>query len=126
MIVTATLTPAGFLGYLEDGGIHDETFDFRAIAGKSKSRYLAKSLAAAQALWLAVQCFARLAVGLPLTLLEVHVAIQAVCTIVIHFFWWSKPLDVEEPIEITLQRKPSTPPRKWNHKYREPIRKFNP
>lgn len=54
------------------------------------------------ALWLIVQSTARFISNMPITLLEIHVLIQVVCTSFIYWWWWYKPLDVNEPVEITL------------------------
>lgn len=102
---TTTLTSNGFLKYLDEGYIHKLTFDRVQIAEKGSSSVLAKSIAGAQALWFMVQCFSRWSVGLPLTLLEIHVGIQVLCTVALYMFWWSKPLDVNTPIKIVLQMK---------------------
>ncbi|KAI5839080.1 hypothetical protein DFP73DRAFT_484583, partial [Morchella snyderi] len=59
----------------------------KAILDKGKASNMAKCLAGLQALWLIVQCFARWQAGLPVTLLEIHVAIQVVCTMIIFFCW---------------------------------------
>lgn len=99
-----TLTPCGFLRFLKEGYIHPRTFDKRAIQDKGKSSNIAKLVATSQALWLLVQCLARWMSQLRLTLLEVHVGIQVLCTIIVCALWWSKPLDVNDPISIILQK----------------------
>lgn len=101
----ATLTSKGFLEYLELGYIHEETFDKKDIGDKGKASNIAKLLASVQALWLLVQCILRLKSRMPLTLLEVHVVIQVLCTIFIYLCWWKKPLDVNEPVRISLKRR---------------------
>lgn len=102
----AILTPTGFRKYLGEGLIHENTFDRKMIRDKCKASNLAKLLAAVQALWLVVQGGARWHSNLPLTLLEVHVLIRVVNTALIYGFWWAKPLDINEPIVIKLQRLP--------------------
>lgn len=99
---TAILTPAGFLWYLERGNIDPTSFDKSAITDKGKASNIAKLLACSQALWLTVQSLARFSSKMPITLLEIHVLIQVVCTSFIYWWWWYKLLDVEEPVEITL------------------------
>lgn len=99
---TAILTPTGFLRYLESGNILPTSFDKSAISDKGKASNIAKLLACSQALWLIVQSLARFISNMPITLLEIHVLIQVVCTSFIYWWWWYKPLDVEEPVEITL------------------------
>lgn len=104
---TATLTPHGFLKYLDEGYIHRETFDKRSIVDKGKTSNIAKLVASTQTLWLLVQCVSRWVTSLPLTLLEIHVVIQVLCTIILYTLWWSKPLDVNDPIKISLEKAPA-------------------
>lgn len=106
----AILTPSGFRKYLDDGLIHDKTFDVAMIDDKCKANMLAKVLAGAQALWLVAECAARWNANLTLTLLEIHVLIQVVRTALIYGFWWEKPLDVNEPIVIKLAKRDPLPP----------------
>lgn len=101
-LYTAILTPTGFLYYLKRGNIVPASFDKSAIIDKGKASNIAKLLACTQALWLIVQSLARFISKIPITLLEIHVLIQVVCTSFIYWWWWYKPLDVEEPVEITL------------------------
>ncbi|KAM7214722.1 hypothetical protein V8F06_009887 [Rhypophila decipiens] len=70
------------------------------IRDKSKANGLAKALICFQATWFCVQCIARMAQGMALTLLELNTFAHAICTVLIYIFWWHKPLDVEEPIAI--------------------------
>lgn len=99
-----TLTPYGFLRFLQQGYIHPRTVNKRMIQDKGKSSNIAKLVATSQALWLLVQCLARWMSQLRFTLLEVHVGIQVICTIIVCALWWSKPLDVNDPIPIVLQK----------------------
>ncbi|KAH8152301.1 uncharacterized protein LAJ45_03728 [Morchella importuna] len=99
------LTYEGFKHYIDLIDKDDMGRHRQAILDKGKASNMAKCLAGLQALWLIVQCFARWQAGLPVTLLEVHVAIQVVCTMIIFFCWWGKPLDVNQHIEITLRRR---------------------
>ena len=96
----ATLTPAGFLKYFREGRINEDTFDKAAILDKSKANNIAKLVSGSQALWLSIACFARWNASLPLSLLEIHVLIQVACTFFVFCLWWSKPLDVQEPLTI--------------------------
>lgn len=63
-----------------------------------------KTLACAQALWFCVQCITRLAQSLPVSLLELNTFGHALCTLAIYIFWWSKPLDIDEPTVILNDR----------------------
>ncbi|KAB8278993.1 hypothetical protein BDV30DRAFT_203027 [Aspergillus minisclerotigenes] len=55
-----------------------------------------------QIMWMIVQLIGRISAGLPVTLLETHVAIQIPFAVVAYAFWWSKPLDVDEPMFLPL------------------------
>lgn len=105
-----TLTSKGFEHYLKDGTIKGASLDNckKSIVDRGKTSNIAKVIAGGQALWLFLRCLSRWIAGLPLTLLEVHVMIQVVCTVVTYACWWSKPLDVNEPIEIAVYL-PDTP-----------------
>ncbi|KAK3619489.1 hypothetical protein LTR56_023990 [Elasticomyces elasticus] len=69
-----------------------------AIQDKSKASPLAKTIVCLQALWFCVQCITRLVQGLSISLLELNTFAHALCAFVIYGLWWSKPLNVEEPI----------------------------
>ncbi|KAI5839464.1 hypothetical protein DFP73DRAFT_483878, partial [Morchella snyderi] len=88
-IYWSTLTPEGFIDYLEAGDIRPGSFEKRDMDDKGKANMIAKIFAFTQALWMIVQAFARWRDQrhLPLSLLEVHVIIQVVCTSVIYACW---------------------------------------
>lgn len=96
------LSPQGFVKYVRSGRIHQSTFNQADVLDKGKGSHIAKIFAGLQALWLILQSIARLADHLPLTVLEIHVLIQIVCTSVIYAFWFRKPLDVGVPTTIKL------------------------
>lgn len=100
---TGILTPVGFLELTETGILAADILSRDAIIDKGDANTLAKLLVCVQAVWLAVQSAARRANGLPVTLLEYHVVIQVGYTMVIYFFMWRKPKDVNESIAV-LQR----------------------
>lgn len=97
------LTPYGFVTYVQAGMIDQSSFDRRFINDKGKASSVAKLVTLVQAGWLIFQCITRVVAGLPITLLEIHVANQVFCAAVSYFFWWHKPLDVNEPMEIGLK-----------------------
>ncbi|KAK5714038.1 hypothetical protein LTR15_010945 [Elasticomyces elasticus] len=74
-----------------------------AIQDKSKASPLAKTIVCLQALWFCVQCITRLVQGLSISLLELNTFAHALCAFVIYGLWWSKPLDVEEPLLLQGQ-----------------------
>lgn len=64
------------------------------VADKGKADMVAKLLVCSQALWMTVNCLCRKISGLPVSLLEVHVVVHVLCTMVVYLFWWRKPQDV--------------------------------
>lgn len=97
----AALTPAGIMFCLNHEPNILPYISPEQIKDKSKADGLKKTLVCAQATWFCVQCIARLAKSLPLSLLELNTVAHALCTLVIYLSWWHKPLDVEEPTLIT-------------------------
>ncbi|KAJ7732677.1 hypothetical protein B0H16DRAFT_1468450 [Mycena metata] len=82
------------------------------IDDKSKGDALSKGLAITQGLWFTVQCVARFCQHLPVTEIEVATLAFAVVSTSIRLFWWSKPLDVQQPIVVvgTIGVFPSSSP----------------
>lgn len=72
----------------------------KEIWDKNKADSFARALTIIQISWFSVQCFARCAQQLGLTTLELTTLSFIFCTVQTLFFWFHKPLDVEEPIEI--------------------------
>ncbi|KAJ7130439.1 hypothetical protein C8R44DRAFT_731962 [Mycena epipterygia] len=70
------------------------------IRDKSKGDALSKGVALIQGLWFTAQCIARASQRLPVTELEVATLAFAVVSIFMWLLWWSKPLDVEQPILV--------------------------
>lgn len=64
------------------------------VADKGKADMVAKLLVCSQALWMTINCLCRKISGLPVTLLEIHVVVHVLCTVVVYLFWWRKPQDV--------------------------------
>lgn len=109
--VTTTICLEGFKALLESGilseGIKEGTFTEAHFAScniedKGKADGITKFLVVIQILWMAVQCIGRKANGLPVTLLEIHVLTQILFSTITYFSWWNKPLDVAEPIVLSL------------------------
>ncbi|KAL8992313.1 MAG: hypothetical protein Q9169_007197 [Polycauliona sp. 2 TL-2023] len=71
------------------------------INDKSKANWLAKGLVFLQITWTVLQCLSRKIVGLPLSILEVHILVHAGCALIMYVLWFNKPLDVDQPILIT-------------------------
>ena len=70
------------------------------IRDKSKANRVAKLIVLMQAGWLVVECVARAASRLPLTLLELNTVAHVACTLVAYVLWWNKPLDVDQPVVL--------------------------
>ncbi|KAJ7318489.1 hypothetical protein DFH08DRAFT_971241 [Mycena albidolilacea] len=82
------------------------------IRDKSKGDVLAKGVALTQGLWFISKCLTRVHQHLPVAELEVTTLAFAVINILIWLLWWSKPLDIEQPILVgsAQQRGNSEPP----------------
>jgi hypothetical protein len=70
------------------------------IKDKSKGSWFTKLITCLQATWFCAQCFARWSQGISVSLLELNTLAHAICAFLIYFFWWNKPLDIDEPITI--------------------------
>jgi len=102
-----TLTSVGicFLAKHRPDLIPNITTD--AINDKSKASPLAKLLVFTQALWFCLQILSRLAVGLPITALELNTFAHALFAFFAFAAWWHKPLDIHEAVLIPLVNNPS-------------------
>ncbi|EMD62822.1 hypothetical protein COCSADRAFT_59613, partial [Bipolaris sorokiniana ND90Pr] len=90
-----TLTAKGVALLAKCGHVVDISLD--EIKDKNKADGLAKLLVCIQAGWMIVQVIIRTAIGLPTTLLEVHVVAHVVCALVMYILWWHKPRQVTSP-----------------------------
>ena len=70
------------------------------IWDKSKADTIAKAIVCIQAVWFCVQVVGRLVQGMPISLLELNTFTHALCALLVYLFWWSKPLDIQEPTVI--------------------------
>ena len=96
-----TLTPRGLLFLLENEPDLVPDISEEHIRDKSKASSLAKTLVCLQALWFCAQCIARCAQGLAVSLLELNVFAHAICSLLMYFLWWDKPMDIEEPTVLS-------------------------
>jgi hypothetical protein len=71
------------------------------ISDKSKVDSLGKALVIIQGGWLVVQCIARRAGHLPLTLLELNTLAHVVCALIMYALWWDKPLNIRDPLILS-------------------------
>ena len=83
------------------------------ITDKSKADSVAKCLVVAQAGWLILQCITRVSVDLPVTTLELGTIAHAVCALLTYALWWSKPLDIHDPIVLKGSWVPSVASVLW-------------
>ena len=81
-----TITPAGVV-LLAQNGIHIDISP-ETISDKSKANLIGKALVCLQAIWFVLQCIARHLAGYPLTLLEVHTSVHAICAVIMYIIWW--------------------------------------
>ena len=84
------------------------TISEQEIEDKSKSDVLTKTIALLQLVWFSTQLIGRLARGWAATELEALTFATCLVTVVIHIFWWDKPLDVQcqtvlEPIDLSSE-----------------------
>ena len=78
------------------------------IQDRAKGDFLSKSIAILQTSWFIIQCIARGVQGLAITELELVTLALASLNGVIYYFWWDKPLGVNEPVHVYLMGAPIT------------------
>ncbi|KAF7302306.1 hypothetical protein MIND_00798200 [Mycena indigotica] len=76
------------------------------IEDKSKGDVFSKGIALCQGLWFIAQCIARRLQHLPLTELEVATLAFAALNALTWLLWLGKPLDVRNPIKLSVQTAP--------------------
>jgi hypothetical protein len=68
------------------------------IEDKSTSDTLARAIASFQTFQFLAHFLSRLALGLPISPIEVQINGVVICTTIIYALWWKKPLDAKYPI----------------------------
>jgi len=81
-------------------GISFPTISSAEICDKARGDFLLKAIAILQSLWFIIQCVARSKQGLALTELELLTLALGSLNGVMYFFWWDKPLGVNEPVKL--------------------------
>jgi len=76
------------------------TITAEEIHDKARGDFLSKALVILQSLWFIGQCIARGKQDLALTELELVTLALASLNGIMYYFWWDKPLGVNEPIKI--------------------------
>ncbi|KAL8849148.1 MAG: hypothetical protein Q9221_005871 [Calogaya cf. arnoldii] len=102
----ASLTSEGFKFFLEHRDHLVPNITASQIWERSKADRLSKTLVCVQSIWFCTQCITRLGQSLPISLLELNTFGHALCTLMIYFFWWDKPLDIGQPVVITTDDQP--------------------
>jgi hypothetical protein len=90
------LTPRGILLLAKCGLL--PTVSKEEILDKSKTDGTGKTICCIQVGWMLVQAVTRLAVGLPITPLEINTIAHVACALMNYVLWWHKPKWVNEPI----------------------------
>ena len=93
-----TLTASGALELAKFGLLSPPPED--VIDDKTRADPITKVVVCVQAGWFIVQCIARAAQHLPLTLLEVHVLAHVVVALIMYLIWFCKPYNVSNPLVL--------------------------
>lgn len=99
-VFPSILTAKGLLDLIEAGVIREDAIVKKEIKDKGNTDEFGKAVVCIQAGWMLIQCAIRKLCDLPLTILEVHAVMHILCAAGMYFFWWNKPLDVNEPITL--------------------------
>jgi hypothetical protein len=101
---TPTLTENGVLFLLKTDPDLLPDIPESDIKDMSRHKSLTRFIAGIQATWFCVSCLVRVGQQLPLSLLELHTFIHAICTITVYFIWLKKPLGIKRQLLITSDR----------------------
>lgn len=109
LILTPGTLSLGRLKDLVDNSlIPFPTITTAEIQDRAKGDFISKSIAILQTSWFIIQCIARGVQGLAITELELVTLALASLNGVIYYFWWDKPLGVNEPVQVCLMGAPVT------------------
>ena len=97
-----TLSFGRFKDLVDNSLITFPTITAAEIQDRAKGDFLSKSIAILQSSWFIVHCIARGIQGLAITELELVTLALASLNGVIYYFWWDKPLGVNEPVQVYL------------------------
>ncbi|KAK0436495.1 uncharacterized protein EV420DRAFT_237840 [Desarmillaria tabescens] len=81
----------------------------KEINERDKGDGLSKAVAVGQATWFLLQCVARVAQHLPLTILEIVAIGYAIFTIINYAVWWHKPLGISIPFQVAITSPTNAP-----------------
>ncbi|KAJ3755859.1 hypothetical protein EV360DRAFT_48979 [Lentinula raphanica] len=96
----AVITPEGIQFLLEHKPELLPDLSIEEISDRNKGNSISKSVLVVQVSFFLIDCIARKAQGLPITLLEVTTVAHALCSLLAYVFWWYKPLSVNRPVFI--------------------------
>lgn len=99
----ATLTAKGVIYFMKHDRDALRDISKKDIRDKSKHDSISKCLALVQVLWFGAQCIARLAQGLPVSLLELNTFVHTLYAFITYGLWWKKPFDVDVPHTIIIR-----------------------
>lgn len=89
----ATLTADELLRFVGEGSVERPDITKADIEERSKGDVISKWVAIFQLVWFIIQLFARFALGLPVTPLEIDTLGVVVLTCIAYGLWWKKPKD---------------------------------
>ncbi len=98
-----TLSFYRFRDLVQKSMITFPTITTAEIKDRSKGDVLSKAIAVFQMTSFILQLVARFVLELPITELELFTLALASLNGIIYFFWWDKPLRVEEPVSLYLR-----------------------
>jgi hypothetical protein len=87
-----------------NGHIDYPNIEKKAISDKDKADIFARTLTLLQVLWFTIQCIARGIEQLSLTTLELLTLTFSWCAMHSFYFWYNKPLDVDDPVIIPCNK----------------------
>ena len=105
-VAKGVLSPKKLSDLLKVGKIEFPTVTLEEIEDRSKEDGFSRTIALGQALWFLIQCLARRAEHLDLTLVELLTLSFVFLNGVMYFLWWHKPLAVRSPIRVYLLAEP--------------------
>jgi len=119
MCQLGTLTFERFQELVQDPNVVFPAITAAQIKDRSKGDGLSKLLAIMQSSWFILQCVARGIQGLALTELELVTLAMASLNAITFAFWWSKPLSVQEPVNVYVPAPAGVPGEKSNRRNEE-------
>jgi hypothetical protein len=81
----------------------EEVISQEEIMDKGKADWLVKCMLGFQVLWLSTQCVARAIQHLPITPLEISTLAYVPFVLLVLWFWWDKPYNIDVPTLIDGQ-----------------------